>query len=134
MFDMLSTSFASMDAADRAILARLLDKRNEYLAKTIKLNELKIAALTNPSAANEAAVNDFSTAVIAPLRDAMQDDVRALLQKAVDVDGLQSMLPMILAGALQSVNITLLLTAIGIDPDMISKLVKEIKEYISSAK
>jgi hypothetical protein len=128
-------SFASLDTLDdesRTRLANLLSGRNAYNAELIKLNELRIDMLLNPTPEKQEAIDAFNTTVVAPLRDGLTQDAFALFSVAVNIDNLKDLMPMVLAGVLQSVNIPLLLTVIGLEPDTINKLVQAISEFIKS--
>jgi hypothetical protein len=134
MLDELS-SFPSLDTLDdetRTRLANLLSNRNAYLAEMIKLNELRVDGLLNPTPAKQEAIDAFNSTVVAPLRDGLTSDTLALLGTAVDIDSLKDLVPFMLAGALRSINIPLLMATLGFEPDTINKLVKEISEYIKS--
>lgn len=132
MFGDMSSSFSDLEEDVRTRLASLLEKRNDYLVQQIKLNELRIIMLLTPSPANEAAVNAFNSTVVAPIRDGMGEDIMFLMDKALNVQGLKAMLPMVLIGVLQSVNITLALTTLGIEPDVVDRFTSAIGEFIES--
>jgi hypothetical protein len=132
MFGELSASLSELDEETRFRVARFMLTRNEYLAELIKLNGLQIAALTHPSPMTEAAVKDFNETVIIPLRRSLGSEIAPVLQAAVDIKGLKSFLPSILMGLLQFVNVPLVLSVYGVDPDMIEKLVREISTFIRS--
>lgn len=132
MFETVPTSLAGLDEETRLKLADLLTRRNEYFVQLTKLNELRIQALMNPSTYLEEQMNDFNSAVVAPLRDGMSKDMSSILDGAVNVDNIKALMPMILMGVLQSVNVPLLLVTLGLEPDMIEKLVSEINKFIRS--
>lgn len=132
MLGELSSSLTELDEDVRVRLAGLLEKRNRYLTEAIKLNELRIRVLMNPSELTESQANAFNSTVVAPLRDAMSDDMQFLTEKAINFDGIQAMLPMVVAGLLQSVNLTLLFTMMGADPDMIERSIGDVSKFIKS--
>ncbi len=125
-------SLADLKPEDRERLASLLADRNEYLRQSIVLNDLRIVQLNNPTPENEARVAAFNSTVVAPLRSKMSADLSALLSSAVNIASIKAFMPMIVAGVMQSVNIPLALTTLGIDPDTVEELVGIVKDYIKA--
>jgi hypothetical protein len=126
----ITGSYASLSAEQRAKLANLLKLRNEYNAELFELNTRRIAVLLNYSEAGEAAVREYAALVVAPLRRKVASETsKVISEEAIDMDSLQSMLPMALMALTQSVNIPLLLTAAGLEPDMIEQFTTKVSSY-----
>ncbi|HET6746806.1 MAG TPA: hypothetical protein VFH06_01730 [Candidatus Saccharimonadales bacterium] len=128
MFE-LSGSFDSLDPEKRRKLADYLEVRNEYLEMTIKLNELRIRTLVEPTAANQDAVNNYASAVLAPMRAKHNELASNLVRDAVNVESLKGMLPMLAMALTSSIDVPLLLTTLNVDPDMIEKIVGEASSF-----
>ena len=133
MFDFGSNGsmFESLDADTRLAVANLLQQRNEYAELMMEVNRRKIQILMNPTAEAEQDLAEYTSAVVAPMRMKMSQDTVALLGKAVDVEAIKGLLPIILLGLTQSIDLPLLFTVMGLDPDMIAESVGYIKEYFS---
>ena len=87
----VSGSLDSLDPEKRRKLAEYLEVRNEYLQTLVELNELRIRVLVEPTAANEDAVNDHVSVVIAPLRtrhDELMTDLEPGMIEAIAGEGL----------------------------------------------
>lgn len=133
MFNLNSESFLTeLDADERETLRRVNQARQEYLEALVKFHQMREQVLANPSIEAEKSLRDYSKTVIAPLRRDMSADVGKLLEKSVDVDGLKSMLPMILLAVSRSVNLPLLMETLNLDSDMIEDTVTKLKDYIRS--
>lgn len=125
----MDTSFQNLDEETRQDLADLLDSRAEYLTHQISVNRLRAVALRDPTPENLEAVEDYATEYVKPLREELAAQTHRLVEAAVDIDGIKAMLPAVLMGLSQSINIPLLLTASGADPDMITLVVTEAQDY-----
>lgn len=129
MFAELSGSFDSLDPEKRRKLAEYLEVRNEYFEMSIKLNELRIRTLVEPTAANQDAMNDYASAVLAPMRLKHNELASGLVKDAVDLSKLKDMLPMLAAALTSAIDVPLLLTALNADPDMIEKIVSDASAF-----
>jgi CHAT domain-containing protein len=125
----MDTSFQNLDDETRQDLADLLDSRAEYLTHQISVNRLRAIALRDPTPENLEAVEDYATEYVKPLREELAAQTHRLVEAAVDIDGLKAMLPAVLLALSQSINVPLLLTASGADPDMITLVVTEAQDY-----
>lgn len=134
MLGNLTPSLCSLDEDERAKLAEVIRDRNEYLEQLIKLNELRLVTLANPTEANETAANDFNSTVVAPLRDKHMASGHELLREAVNLEGIKALMPIVAMGLLQSVNPTLALAATGAEPDLIERAISAVSEFIKSDK
>ena len=123
---------SELDEETRTKVAALLTDRNELLEAKVKLNRLRAAMLLNPTQSNIDSVEAYTSTVIAPLNTRLNEQAGELMMASVDVEGLKSMMPMVLMGLLRSVNLSLLLTAIDIEPDRIDRLISKIKDYVHS--
>lgn len=132
MLSELSGSFASMDEETRRMLAELLEVRNEYLNQLVALNGLRLKALHNPTPENEEAVNDFASAVLAPLSARNNELTMGLVKDAIDIEGIQKMLPMVLATMTQYFNLPLILTVLNIDPNAAEKTIAQMSAYFKT--
>jgi hypothetical protein len=129
VFAELSGSFDSLDPEKRRKLAEYLEVRNEYFEMSIKLNELRIRTLVEPTAANQDAMNDYASAVLAPMRLKHNELASGLVKDAVDLSKLKDMLPMLAAALTSAIDVPLLLTALNADPDMIEKIVSDASAF-----
>lgn len=126
----LKLSLEDLSEDERAKLVMLLRKRDAYMMHSRALNDLRITYLQNPTESNAASVEAYNTTVLAPMRRDMQEDFVGLLEMSIDVEGIKKFLPMALAGFLQSVNLPLLLTALGWEPEAINDLINLAKDYM----
>ena len=132
MFGEISSSYGELSPEQKQTLASFLADRNEYLTLQVRLNELRIQVLNNPTPAAEEQLQDFASAVVAPVRDRLSQQVLDLVGESVNVDKIMQMLPLLLLTMAQSVNIPMLLTVINLDPDMIEKLIGSASDYFKS--
>lgn len=133
MFNLDSETFlTNLDEETRATLRRVNSARAEYLESLVKYHKMREQVLDHPTTEAEKSLNVYSKTVVAPLRQAMLPDITALLEQSVNVEGLKSMMPMILMAVLNSVNLPLLMDTLNLDSDMIEEAVTRLKQYISS--
>lgn len=125
----ITGSYADLTAEQREKLAAYLTLRNEYLPAQIELNRRRIAVLENYSPAEEAAIREYSATVVAPLRLKFSQSWIELLKDSVDVKAMESMLPMVLMVLTQSINVPMLLTTLGLEPDSIDQLTHGLSSY-----
>ncbi len=131
MFDDLSESLGERDEATRLQLLQLLIERGKYNEAQGELNELRIAALVDPSPERDQAIADFAATTLPPIREALHDRMGAVLKSSVDVGALKNLLPAILAGALEAVDLRALFLVLGIEPATIESLIGRIRDYIN---
>jgi hypothetical protein len=125
----ISASLDDLTEEKKELVADLLRARNDYLPLAVKLNELKLAHLANPTPNGEKEIAEYASAIVAPVRNRMNEAVMAVTTKAVNVDKLKGLLPSVLMSVLHATDLTLLLTAFGIDPDMVEQLMGKAGEY-----
>jgi hypothetical protein len=126
----IPSSLKDLNKEQRHALANLLNARKRYAAEEIKLNDLRLKALANPTRANEEAVRDFAASVTTPLREDVTRQTLALMHEAISVKELVEFLPSVLMGLLQFVNLPLMLTAIGVEPDEADKIIEIVTDYV----
>lgn len=131
MINALLPPLTDLDTETRLMLANYLRDRNEYLEATRTLNEMRIQMLIDGTPESAERASDFASTVVGPLRDGLTPQMHALFKKSIDIEGMKSMLPIVLMGLMRSVNLRLLLTTAGAEPDVIDKMVEMIKNYIS---
>ncbi len=131
MFEM-NMSLGDLSLGERAALGDLLETRNEYMKRTVKLNELRIAYLRDPDPAKELAISSYHTLSVAPCQDKLRRQTMDILRQAVDVDAVKALLPAVLLGVMRSVNLPLALNALGLEQDDINKVIELVEDYITS--
>lgn len=129
VFSNEESMISSLDAETRDLFVQLLEVRNKYYALMGDYNRRQIGVAKNPDPAEEKALIEYSTLVLRPVRQEIKVLSMALFHKAIDVDGLKEMLPMALMALTSSINIPLVLTVLGIDPDAVSEAVEEISSF-----
>lgn len=129
-FDNISSSYEDLTPEEREKAADLIESRNDLALKMFELNRMRVQVLRNYTPEGEQALANFTSTMIAPLRAHASTQKAALLQDAVNVEGLKSLLPMIAMGLLQNINIPLLLTATDVDPDVINEMMAMAKKFI----
>lgn len=122
-------SFEHLDPETREVLISLIEKRTAYFAHQTELNRLRIAAIRTPTPEALQAVEEYAATHVRPLRESMAPEMTKLMEQAINVERLMNMLPMVLSALTTSVDVPLLLTILGADPDMISTLVGSAQEY-----
>lgn len=133
MFNLDSETFLTdLDEETRATVRRVNSSRIEYLESLVKYHKMREEVLAHPTTEAEKSLNAYSRTVVAALRQSMIPDMTALLQQSVNVEGLKSMMPMILMAVLNSVNVPLLMDTLNLDSDMVEDTVTRLREYIGS--
>lgn len=130
MFGVFDTSLTGLDRDTQLKLAMMLSSRAEYMRLAADMNDRKAKLLADPTEEGEQELAEFSSVVVAPARMRVAEQMSELLKESIDVDKLQGMLPMLLAGAMSAVNLPLVLNILGLDPDMISQVAKLGKDFL----
>jgi hypothetical protein len=130
--DMDGSLLASLTEDQRKMLTEALELRNEMMGHNIKMNALRIDLMRNPSREGEKTLTDYADVHVAPLRRRIAESTARILDEAIDIDKLKDMFPMALSALSQSVNLPLLLTAAGFDPDTISEMIQSLTDYFRS--
>jgi hypothetical protein len=126
-----STSFGHLDDESKAKLVEFLQRSNLYHTYVIELNRLRIEAIRNPSAETIDAANRYAEERIKPIRESMEELSGELHSKAFDPEKFAQMLPMALTALSQAVDFQLLLTLMGLDPDLIEHLLGKITGFLN---
>jgi hypothetical protein len=134
MLDDLFPSITEADEETRLKLAELLENRNEYLQQQLTLNSLRVTMLRDGTPESEQRAKDFSSTVVAPLREKMTPQIIELLQSSFDIKGIKGLMPIIVMGILQSVNLPVLLTTLGLEPDQVEQLASLVQDYVKKGK
>ena len=134
MLDGLFPSLIEMDEETRLKLAELLEGRNEHLQQQLTLNSLRITMLRDGTPDSEQRAKDFNSAVVAPLRDKLTPQTLELLERSIDLKGIKGIMPLVVMGLMQSVNLPLLLTTVGMEPDQVEQLVGMVQDYVKKGK
>lgn len=130
MFEEIAkSSFANLSTQQRADLADLLRMRVEYMKLAAQLNEMRVDLLESFTPEKEAGIEAFSAAVVAPKRKAVALKMTEMMTETVDLEQIKSLMPMILAGMLGSVNLGMLLAVVGIEPDQVAQLESAITNF-----
>lgn len=132
MFEDMSSSLGEIDNETRAALIEIMARRIEYQEQLITLTKLRKLALEQPSELHDRAVISFDKDTLAPLRDAQLKTSMPLLVRAVDAEGLAALLPMVISGLMQSIDLPLLMNVLGLEPETIEKSVEGISKFIKS--
>lgn len=118
------------DEETRRLLAALLTMRNQLRQQQCQVDAMRIQQLTGGSV-SEADIDAYTAQYITPLRKQIAELSMPLLQKAINIDELQKMLPMLFGLLPQVVDIRLVMLAIGFDEDAIDGVVAKIRQLIS---
>jgi hypothetical protein len=129
-FELNALQYAGLTPEQQTTLVNLVSTEKEYLEACLELNSLRMQALTNPCQKTQEAVEDYTSTVVAPLRDNLTSQRRALLTEAVDLNGVLGTLSFAGVGLLNHVNLPLLLEALGIDSDHATKALAEITTFL----
>jgi hypothetical protein len=133
MFGEISTSYRGLSDTQRAALAELFALRNEYYAQATKLNNIRLRVLQDPTPGGEDEVREFAAVMVTPVRMRMVEATGKLLtEEALDLERLKGMLPMVLMALTQSVNVSLLMNLLDVEPDIVEKMLEQVREYFSS--
>lgn len=124
MFEMNQVgTFEHLSATARDELLQLLDKRRTLNLHLATMADMQIRVIGDPSEEASEALRRFSAEIVQPLRESMAPHMARLVAEAIDTDKLQAMLPMALMALSQSIDLELLCATLGIDPDVIEKMI-----------
>lgn len=116
---------------EQTYLMVLLQRQQELHEAQAHLARLRLQQLRDPKPGGDEEIVDFAKMFVAPKRISMSKDAMPLLESAVDIEGLKSLLPMLVAGVLQYVDVDKLLYLSGMDADVVDDIVKAINKFIS---
>ena len=133
-FDEIIAPLHELPEADRTALADFIAVRDDYRLAQLRVSKLKSNLLrTNNPAEQErisSEIDILTSTIVAPAREAHSRALRSFMQHCVNTQGLKEMFPMLLAGVLHSVNLPLLLEAIGFDGDNVKDLSAILKDVL----
>lgn len=133
MFEALLTyDPTSVSAAHREQMARILRARSEFLRASADIAELRARAWSGDQTVN--ALIELKAADLTKLReDYVHGHAVPFLKEAVDLDKLESLVPMVMIGVLQSLKapLPIMLEALGLDFDYFKLAAEQLKEFIS---
>jgi hypothetical protein len=132
MLGELSSSFVDMDPATRDRLWKLLEARGAYLEATTELNRRRMIVLADPTPEGERNLADYTSTILAPLRAKMAEKMGEVITGAIDIDGIKETLPMLLSALAGKVDVTAVLTALGVDPDAVASSINAVSKYLKS--
>jgi len=124
---------STLTEPQRSALADLLDLRAKYFGCQQQLTTLRAQSLRNPGdTAAQTRVDDYSSAVIAPLRLQIAKATGDLLKGVVDLRALKEMVPMFNTALVQYVDIAKLFVALGIPQPTADAIAQEALKYASN--
>lgn len=128
--ELLSYDPDALSVKKREQMAKILLARAEFLRAAADVAELRSRAWTGDKGATELA--ELKGADLTKLRQDYVEHALVVLQDGVNVEHLQSLLPMVMMAALQSFKTPLpvLLEAVGLDIDYFKLASRGIKEFI----
>jgi hypothetical protein len=114
MFDDMfgGSLYEKLDEETRMELAKLLQLQIEHGQLMAEVNKRSIGAT-----------------VVAPVRDRYFEQRAILVERAIDLEAIKDLLPMIALGISQSINFPLLFTVLGFDPAMVTAALASFKEF-----
>jgi hypothetical protein len=115
--------FKSLDARQRKALAEYLTARLDYLRAEPKYTQQLLAALQDPARGDNKRMRQFLNDVVAPARRPMREAQLSAVAEAADVDVLSELIPTLLGGLTQAVDIPMLVAAINVDNDVADQVV-----------
>lgn len=124
--------FADLDEETRQKLANFLHDRAAYQMKSAEISTLRAKAIMTSDPKLHEDVETMASTVLTPMRESLNEPMFDLIKASVDVDGILEMLPMLLMVITQNVDLDLLLTAMGIEPDTVTKIMSEVTGFIGS--
>lgn len=131
MFDLNPNSFDNLDSEERETLVELLETRALIHARQAELMRLRVEAVKSPTPEALQRAETYAQIHLKPLRDALEQQMHKLAGKVVDKEKFQELLPMVLMSLAQAVDIPLLLTILGADPDVVVEALTKVREYFA---
>jgi len=129
MFKEISGSYAQLSAEERDTLATLIQARIDLAEKTAVLDRMRVKVLRNYTPEGETELAEYARTVLDPLRRSVTTQQSEMAMSAIDVKSLKALLPMILLGVSQGINLPMLLATMNVEPDHVEVMVKAAKEY-----
>jgi hypothetical protein len=131
MFDDMfgGSLYEKLDEETRMELAKLLQLQIEHGQLMAEVNKRSIGILMYPTPEAEQDLAEYSATVVAPVRDRYFEQRAILVERAIDLEAIKDLLPMIALGISQSINFPLLFTVLGFDPAMVTAALASFKEF-----
>ena len=115
--------FKNLDERQREALAEYLIARIDYLRAERKYAQQMLNALQDPTRGDNKRIRHFVSDVLAPARGRMRTAQLSAMSEATDVDRLTDLVPGIVGGVAQAVDIPMLFAALNIDTDLTDQIV-----------
>ena len=129
MFDFLGSE-DELSNEDKEFMKTLTAKRITHGEANLKYQRLYLRYLQDPSESNKADLDLFADITYNPSLIEIQETVKIGVKRAVDIDGLKSMLPMMALIAKNAINIPLLLGVININPATVDEVMEVVTDFI----
>jgi hypothetical protein len=115
--------FKHLDERQREALAEYLAARIDYLRAERRYTQQILNALQAPNRGDNKRIRQFVSDVLAPARGRMRTAQLSAMSEAMDVDRLADLVPGIVGGVAQAVDIPMLFAALNIDTDLTDQIV-----------
>jgi hypothetical protein len=115
--------FKRLDERQRKALAEYLTARIEYLRAERKYTQQLKDALQAPARGDSKRLRAFASQVLATARGRMRAAQLTAITEAVDIDQLAEMIPTVLDGLRQAVDVPMLLAALNVDIELTGQAV-----------
>ena len=122
---------ADIQPAHREQMAAILKARGEFMRASAEVSDLRARAWAGETGMDD--LIELKAADLAKIRQDYAPLMIGLLKESVDVEGLLSLVPMLVAGVLQNFRVPLpvLLEALGVDFDNLKLLAEQLKDFIN---
>lgn len=124
---------ADLDDETRARVAEIYRLRIEHLDLKRQEFERRLVLLHAPNEAAERELAEFSRLFVKPVRLRLSEALNELVGGAIELDGLKTLLPVVVMGVLQHVNVPLLVAAYDLDLDMVKDTLDRARKYLTEA-
>jgi hypothetical protein len=122
--------FKRLDKRQQKALADYLTARIDYLRAERKSTQQLIDALQGPARGDSKRIRTFASQVLAPARERMRTAQLTAITEAVDIDQLAELIPSVLGGLRQAVDVPMLLAALNVDVELTGQAVTKITPLI----
>ena len=115
--------FKNLDERQREALAEYLTARIDYLRAERKYTQQILNALQDPQRGDNRRIKQFVSDVLGPARGRMRTAQLTAMSEATDMDRIADLMPGIVGGVAQAVDIPMLFAALNIDTDLTDQIV-----------
>ena len=122
--------FKRLDKRQQKALAEYLTARTDYLRAERKYTQQLLDALQAPARGDSKRIRAFATQVLAPARERMRSAQLTAITEAVDIDQLAELIPTVLGGLRQVVDVPMLLAALNVDVELTGQAVTKVSPLI----